>query len=116
MESLIAAQPLRFELLAGGPITHRLRIATPLPGPLAQRTFDARTTASRTCAGNSEEYTSMTDRIAGRPEVDGLAELLLPHLDAAYNLARWLVRNGEDAEDVVQEACLRALQYSSGFR
>jgi len=45
-----------------------------------------------------------------------LAELLLSHLDAAYNLARWLVRNGEDAEDVVQEAYLRALQYSDGFR
>jgi RNA polymerase sigma-70 factor, ECF subfamily len=58
----------------------------------------------------------MTDRIPVRPEVGGLAELLLPHLDAAYNLARWLVRNGEDAEDVVQEAFLRALQYSSGFR
>ena len=58
----------------------------------------------------------MTDRIPGRPEVGGLAELLLPHLDAAYNLARWLVRNGDDAEDVVQEAYLRALQYSSGFR
>ena len=45
-----------------------------------------------------------------------LADLLLSHLDAAYNLARWLVRNVEDAEDVVQEAYLRALQYSDGFR
>jgi RNA polymerase sigma-70 factor, ECF subfamily len=46
----------------------------------------------------------------------GLAELVLPHLDSAYNLARWLVRNDEDAEDVVQEACLRAFQYAGGFR
>jgi len=45
-----------------------------------------------------------------------LSELLLLHLDAAYNLARWLVRNVEDAEDVVQEAYLRAFQYSDGFR
>jgi len=45
-----------------------------------------------------------------------LAERLLSHLDAAYNLARWLVRNVEDAEDVVQEAYLRAFQYSDGFR
>ena len=48
--------------------------------------------------------------------VGGLAELLLPHLDSAYNLARWLVGSGADAEDVVQEAYLRAFRYSSGFR
>src|ERR1700675_1309393 len=42
--------------------------------------------------------------------------VVLPHLDAAYNLARWLVRNPADAEDVVQEACLRALRYFDGFR
>jgi RNA polymerase sigma-70 factor (ECF subfamily) len=38
-------------------------------------------------------------------------EVVLPHLDAAYNLARWLTRNDHDAEDVVQEACLRAMRY-----
>jgi RNA polymerase sigma-70 factor, ECF subfamily len=38
-------------------------------------------------------------------------ELVLPHLDAAYNLARWLTRNTHDAEDVVQDACVRALKY-----
>lgn len=41
---------------------------------------------------------------------------VLPHLDAAYNLARWLTRNGQDAEDAVQEACLRALRFFGGFR
>ena len=35
-------------------------------------------------------------------------QVVLPHLDAAYNLARWLLRQEHDAEDVVQEACLRA--------
>ena len=48
--------------------------------------------------------------------MNDLAELLLPHLDSAYNLARWLMRNSVDAEDVVQEAYLRAFQYGAGFR
>jgi len=38
-------------------------------------------------------------------------ELVLPHLDAGYNLARWLTRDVNDAEDVVQDACVRALKY-----
>lgn len=42
--------------------------------------------------------------------------LLLPHLDAAYNLARWLMRNDHDAQDVVQEACLRAMRHFGSFR
>jgi RNA polymerase sigma-70 factor, ECF subfamily len=42
--------------------------------------------------------------------------LVLPHLDAAYNLARWLARNDEDARDIVQEAVMRALRYFAGFR
>ena len=41
---------------------------------------------------------------------------VLPHLDAAYTLARYLTRNASDAEDVVQDACLRALKYFEGFR
>lgn len=43
-------------------------------------------------------------------------ESILPHLDAAYNLARWLIRNPADADDVVQEAFLRALRFFDGFR
>jgi len=43
-------------------------------------------------------------------------ELFLPHLDAAYNLARWLTRNPADADDVVQEAYMRALRFFGGFR
>jgi len=42
--------------------------------------------------------------------------VVLPHLDAAYTLARYLTRNAHDAEDVVQDACLRALKYFETFR
>jgi RNA polymerase sigma factor (sigma-70 family) len=41
---------------------------------------------------------------------------VLPHLEAAYSLARWLTRNEHDAEDVVQEAYVRALTFFEGFR
>jgi len=43
-------------------------------------------------------------------------EIILPHLDAAHNLARWFLRGRDDAEDVVQEAFLRAFRYFGTFR
>ncbi|MGA8144305.1 MAG: sigma-70 family RNA polymerase sigma factor [Candidatus Acidiferrales bacterium] len=43
-------------------------------------------------------------------------QAVMPHLDAAYNLARWLVRNTHDAEDIVQEAYLRAFKFFDGFQ
>jgi RNA polymerase sigma-70 factor (ECF subfamily) len=43
-------------------------------------------------------------------------ETVLPHLDAAFNYARWLTRNDADAEDVVQDACVRAMRFFSSLR
>src|SRR5579862_8593890 len=43
-------------------------------------------------------------------------EVVLPHLDAAFNYARWLTRSEGDAEDVVQDAYVRAFKFFSSFR
>jgi len=43
-------------------------------------------------------------------------EIIVPHLNAAYNLARWLTRNTDDAQDVVQEAYLRAFRFFDSYK
>ena len=48
-------------------------------------------------------------------ELASFEETMLPHMDAAHNLAKWLLRNEQDAQDVVQEAYLRAFKSFSGF-
>jgi RNA polymerase sigma-70 factor (ECF subfamily) len=54
--------------------------------------------------------------VPGPSRDNSFEAVVLPHLDAAYNLARWLVRDPAAAEDIVQEAMLRALSYFSSFR
>src|SRR6478609_3017611 len=76
-------------------------MASPLMLPVRAATVDR-------CSGGI----TMDDRPL---TVRSFADEVLPHLDSAYNLARWLVRNPEDAEDVVQDACLRAFRYFDGF-
>ena len=51
----------------------------------------------------------------GQSKLASFETAVLPHLDAAYNLARWLTRNDADAQDVVQEAYLRAFKFFGGF-
>ncbi|VVE61709.1 RNA polymerase subunit sigma [Pandoraea captiosa] len=59
----------------------------------------------------------MTDADKPDAQASGRFEALaLPHLDAAYNLARWLSGSASDADDIVQEAYLRALRFFDGFR
>ncbi|HEV2751607.1 MAG TPA: sigma-70 family RNA polymerase sigma factor [Gemmatimonadales bacterium] len=49
-------------------------------------------------------------------ELERFEAVVLPHLDAAYTLARYLMRDDHDAQDVVQDAYLRAVKYFGGFR
>ena len=49
-------------------------------------------------------------------ETTDFEKTILPHFDAAYNLARWLTGNEHDARDMVQESCLRAFKFFGGFR
>jgi len=51
-----------------------------------------------------------------RERLDLFEKTVLPHLDAAYNLARWLAGNDHDAQDVAQEASLRAFRFFGSFR
>jgi RNA polymerase sigma-70 factor (ECF subfamily) len=54
--------------------------------------------------------------LQGANERERFEQALLPHLDAAYNLARWLTRDAHDAEDLVQAAYLRALKSFAAYR
>jgi len=56
-----------------------------------------------------------TESHAEKEDLMSFEALMLPHLDAAHNLAKWLLRNEQDAQDVVQEAYLRAFKSFGGF-
>ncbi len=58
----------------------------------------------------------MQDEGRGAGGTESFEQVVLPHLDAAYNLARWLVRNAHDAEDIVQEAYLRAFKFFGSYQ
>ena len=58
----------------------------------------------------------MRGDVAGSSREESFAAVVLPYLDAAYNLVRWLMRDAVAAEDVVQEAMLRALTYFASFK
>jgi RNA polymerase sigma-70 factor (ECF subfamily) len=68
-------------------------------------------TVSRAEAGNSEILRSVPEQTR-----ESFEEVALPHLDAAYTLARYLLRSEDEAQDAVQESYLRALRHFAGFR
>src|SRR6185436_9773427 len=73
--------------------------------------------SSKDCVKSSELFVSSEQCRPATPHAvaENFEEIVLPHLDAAYRLARWQMRNEQDAEDVVQEASLRALRYFRTF-
>jgi len=54
--------------------------------------------------------------VPGAASRERFEQAVLPHLDAAYNLARWLTRNEQDAQDVTQESFLRAFRFFDGYQ
>jgi len=74
----------------------------------------AGTLAKRPCLRQDNE-TTVKEPGSAASRLARFEHALLPHLDAAHNLARWLTGNTEDARDVVQDACLRALTFFDGF-
>jgi len=62
-------------------------------------------------AGHAEEQ-----RLQDEHRLPSIEQAILPHLDAAYNLARWLTASDADADDVLQESCLRAIKFFQGYQ
>jgi RNA polymerase sigma-70 factor (ECF subfamily) len=58
----------------------------------------------------------MEEENRGSGHAGSFDQVVMPHLDAAYNLAHWLVRNTHDAEDIVQESYLRAFKFFGGYQ
>jgi RNA polymerase sigma-70 factor, ECF subfamily len=71
------------------------------------RNFEALGIIETACRGNQN---SMSAYLCMGKTQSHFEELLLPHLDGAYNLARWLIKNDQDAQAIVQEAYLQARQ------
>src|SRR5262249_24307330 len=100
----------------------RLRAVRPIPWPggrsgipsvrVALGPWPARCDAPRAATEREPRPNATLDP----EERERFERTFLPHMRAAYNLARWLTRKDEDAEDVVQEAYLRAVRFFGGFR
>jgi DNA-directed RNA polymerase specialized sigma24 family protein len=61
-------------------------------------------------------FISLTDDVPASSRNESFEAVVLPHLGGAHNLARWLMRDAEAAEDVLQDAMVRALTYFSSFK
>lgn len=64
----------------------------------------------------SEKTVGLPQQAASQSKLELFEEIMLPHLNAAHNLARWLLRDEGNAQDVVQESYLRAFRFFNGYR
>src|SRR6266699_1723162 len=90
----------------------KITMALPLKAEHASETedFESRPNIVKFTVGKESEQNS-----AQKADLTSFEAMMLPHLAAAHNLARWLLRNEQDAQDVVQEAYLRAFKSFGGF-
>jgi RNA polymerase sigma-70 factor (ECF subfamily) len=82
----------------------------------AEYAFDAEDLGSRTNIVKFAVVQRHEEGAAQEHELASFEAMMLPCMDAAHNLARWLLRNEQDAQDVVQEAYMRAFRSFAGFR
>ena len=90
----------------------KITMALPLKAEHASETEDFE---SRRNIVKFTVFKESDENHAQKAEMASFEDVMLPHLDAAHNLARWLLRNEQDAQDVVQEAYLRAFKSFGGF-
>jgi RNA polymerase sigma-70 factor (ECF subfamily) len=96
-----------------GDLIEKNFIATGLPAEYAFDTQDLETSAKIVKFAVLKKHKEQD--AAQEHELASFEETMLPHMDAAHNLAKWLLHNEQDAQDVVQEAYLRAFKSFGGF-
>ena len=91
-------------------------LGSPLPNRLAWRTLDRPGQGEIAALPSEPNGWREESRMDASTRLTLFEETILPHLKSAHNLARWLTRNEDDAQDVVQEAYLRAFRFFDGFK
>lgn len=89
----------------------------PIPFPIHPKPLDRTARHAREAGdiGQCQKAPPPMKQVDDREKLARFETAMVPHLDAAYNLARWMTRNDADAQDVAQEAYLRALRFFDGF-
>jgi len=112
-------------LIVNNSVSHTARPFAVIPRPQAELPAENSRRWAKVCFGNKTgtepvwRGNGRESRSTALEEQDKLARFeqsIMPHMNAAYNLARWLAGNDSDAQDVVQEAYLRAFKFLNGFR
>src|SRR5580765_4178864 len=112
-------------LIVNNSVSHIARSFAVIPRPQTELPAENFRRSANVCLGNKTATEPVWTgngreaRSTALEEQDKLARFeqgIMPHMNAAYNLARWLAGNDADAQDVVQEAYLRAFKFFSGFR